>query len=1180
MRGFPGSAFPPLVPFPPPTLLPVLVGLLAGAGTLLPLRADPVTFPVPRQTGFAGESLVVPFRVEPAATRRTFPLTIDPPGAVEVLQDPVALDGEGLGFLRVRPRLPGAVTLRVGDAPLALRVVPGATGDALSPVIVSPVEGARVWGSIGVGVEVAASTDPRERPRVALRLPNGAELPPTAVEASGANWSFAFECDVDVLPPGPARLLAVRRTPHGREVIGEPLVVEVVRPAAGAVVSGHCAEVKGARPERFGDRPPRITSADFAPGGRFVDNGAPDPAWSLPLAAPADGYYQLVLTARGTSAAGAFPAIGLFLDEAERPSTAVRVVDRAWLRLPVGRPVRLSPASRALTPYFLNDFSPGSGLDRNLGLARYELLRVADARPGDKPGDSLDDSAPAAVAFRESLNGLTVQGPFTVRAVATGRAPDRAPRVELLINGRPQPAQVGLDPRFEVAPGALRPGENTLQLRATPAFGDPVLSPVQRVTRAEGAAGADRPFRRFTALDPAWETTARARRVLDGEWALAFPQNGEARFALPAELSGRQLIAVEARGVGFRGPATVEVALREGTKPPRVLATAPVDGVRTVEVGEVNFGPGVKELLVRFPNDLYEPEDKEKGRPGGDRNLWVRAVTLRGVEAQPPAPGPLRVLYPRAGADVGPADAVVVEGLAAAGWTSLDLTIDGKAQRLSAPASPGLGPVLLPLLTRGLSPGAHKFRVTAVDAKNRRVESVEQTFVVRPTASAASPYRRAVRLLDRFGFGPEPAELAAILTQGEEPWLRARLADDQAWRGADDLAAIRFPGRDAGPVASRALLRGLITANPVRERLVLWVDNHFSTWIQKAGAANQWEQHARFSALGAAPFRRLLAASATSPAMLIYLDQRGSFVGRLNENYARELMELHTLGVDGGYRQTDVTALAQHLNGWTVADVTDVSGGEGAPQATFRFEPRLNDGRARRIFGMEFPATTPAERYDAIAQALDLLAAHPSTARFIARKLAEHYAGTPAPARLVDDLARVYLETGGDLTEMLVAIARHPDFWSAPPRVATPLDFGLRLSRLTAARDPDALRGFLSRSGMGLFERPSPDGYPEADDNYMNSNVLMQRWRFVRALPLDPDALVPTGWLVREHGVIPRADWQRALDLVAVRLTGDVLSEASNRAALEFCVNPRREPMNPARAVALLVAQAPELSLR
>ena len=137
----------------------------------------------------------------------------------------------------------------------------------------------------------------------------------------------------------------------------------------------------------------------------------------------------------------------------------------------------------------------------------------------------------------------------------------------------------------------------------------------------------------------------------------------------------------------------------------------------------------------------------------------------------------------------------------------------------------------------------------------------------------------------------------------------------------------------------------------------MWAENHFSTWMNKDGSQAKAQEHASFVQLGTAPFFDLLFNSSTSPAMLVYLDQRYSYAHRLNENYAREIMELHTLGVKGGYTQKDVTTLADLLTGWTLADEAPIDGSGGDLDRTFGYDTHLNSGNGCRVFGVEFPGT-------------------------------------------------------------------------------------------------------------------------------------------------------------------------------------------------------------------------------
>ncbi len=166
-----------------------------------------------------------------------------------------------------------------------------------------------------------------------------------------------------------------------------------------------------------------------------------------------------------------------------------------------------------------------------------------------------------------------------------------------------------------------------------------------------------------------------------------------------------------------------------------------------------------------------------------------------------------------------------------------DLLIDDQPQHLDETPRYGLGPVLLPLLTRDLKPGLHRLQVIAHDDAGNQGSSPEALFTVSATAAASGKYERAVFLLNRFGYGPEPAEIAAILTMGEQKWLESRLAQgipSPAEENEREILRAQFSNeRDAGQVTSGAISYLLAAPNPVRARLLMWTENHFSTWITK-----------------------------------------------------------------------------------------------------------------------------------------------------------------------------------------------------------------------------------------------------------------------------------------------------------------------------------------------------------
>ena len=272
------------------------------------------------------------------------------------------------------------------------------------------------------------------------------------------------------------------------------------------------------------------------------------------------------------------------------------------------------------------------------------------------------------------------------------------------------------------------------------------------------------------------------------------------------------------------------------------------------------------------------------------------------------------------------------------------------------------------------------------------------------------------------------------------------------------------------------------------ERLVAFWSNHFAVSVDKSPfvriAAGAFEREAiRPHALGR--FADMLRAVEQHPVMLNYLDNQlsvgpDSRVGRLrdrglNENLARETMELHTLGVDGGYTQQDVTSFAKILTGWTVA------GPEGrlGPPGSFVFFPNAHEPGPQILLGKSYSD-------DGLQQgeaALDDLARHPSTATFIATKLARHFVADDPPPALVARLARTFQKTDGDLHAVSLALLDSDEAWTAPlTKLRSPYEFLVASTRLfePGPDNPQSILGGLNLLGMPLWGPPGPNGFPDS----------------------------------------------------------------------------------------------------
>jgi uncharacterized protein (DUF1800 family) len=320
-----------------------------------------------------------------------------------------------------------------------------------------------------------------------------------------------------------------------------------------------------------------------------------------------------------------------------------------------------------------------------------------------------------------------------------------------------------------------------------------------------------------------------------------------------------------------------------------------------------------------------------------------------------------------------------------------------------------------------------------------------------------------------------------------------------------------------GEVAASKLMRAVVSERQLYEQMVDFWENHFSVFSGK-GQTRLFipaydREVIRPHAMGR--FRDLLGAVARSPAMLFFLDNAQSVAdsgrttlvnvrrgqgraaaprrGRgLNENYARELMELHTLGVDGGYTQQDVGEVARALTGWTIDQAS----------GAFVFRPAAHDAEEKTVLGSRLPALRGIEDGE---QVLDILAAHPSTARHITRKLVVRFVSDSAPPALVDRCAGEFSRTGGDIRQTLACVVTSPEFFSRAAyraKVKTPFELVASALRATNATPDLTLRSIqtVTRLGQPIFGRQTPDGWPDRGEDWMNAGAMVNRVNFGLAL--------------------------------------------------------------------------------
>ncbi|KQM67589.1 hypothetical protein ASE75_01235 [Sphingomonas sp. Leaf17] len=389
-----------------------------------------------------------------------------------------------------------------------------------------------------------------------------------------------------------------------------------------------------------------------------------------------------------------------------------------------------------------------------------------------------------------------------------------------------------------------------------------------------------------------------------------------------------------------------------------------------------------------------------------------------------------------------------------------------------------------------------------------------QHYVVRPQAIAAAPSRAeaAAALVDFYQAARAGrmqraggAMSGAAVTEGaNEPPMRS------AAMQARQIERSKLRTLYVDSVAARANA-SLTTPTPFVERLVHFWANHFAISAEKPpviAMAGSFEFDAiRPHVLGS--FAAMLRAVERHPAMLTYLDQAqsvgpGSMAGRraaangrkrgLNENLAREILELHTLGARTGYGQADVTELARALTGWTVGGI---AGGPGSGLATtspgdFAFAAVLHEPGARTVLGRNF-----AEAGEAQAQAvLDMLATHPATAKHVATKLARHFVADTPPLALVARLERAFLQSGGDLPTVYRALIEAPEAWSPEAsKFKTPWEWSVSAMRAIGAESfpaPNVL-GYMTQLEQPVWRPGSPAGFDDVAASWASPDALMRR---------------------------------------------------------------------------------------
>ena len=443
-------------------------------------------------------------------------------------------------------------------------------------------------------------------------------------------------------------------------------------------------------------------------------------------------------------------------------------------------------------------------------------------------------------------------------------------------------------------------------------------------------------------------------------------------------------------------------------------------------------------------------------------------------------------------------------------------------------------------------------------AKPKKAQAAADVFAVGALANAvAAPSEwtnATTRLLRRATMGLTAADVNAAKAMGYQVWLQSQLdyarIDNTAveaqvaalWpmlsQNGDTLYLVQ-QGTVQSTLQAQWVFRAVLSPRQLYERMVEFWSDHFNIEIGKVGYLKLVDDREVIRKYALGKFSDLVKASAKSPAMLAYLDQTVSRVGAPNQNYARELMELHTLGVDGGYTQGDVAELARVLTGWTIQ-------GRG----TFVFNPALHDFGAKTVMGVTIPASSTTVGVAAIAEGesmIDMLVNHPNTATYISTKLLK-WLLTPEPtAQQISTIAGVFRATKGDIKLVVRAILNNGWVAAAPLRFKRPFHYLVSAIRGANAvvTNTATMNGQLAALGQPLYLWETPDGYPDLFEFW--SGNLMPRWQFGSSV-----SALRTGQIVIDSAPYLVGTADAAIDLMNVNFYGGEMDLATRTSLLTY----------------------------
>ena len=436
-----------------------------------------------------------------------------------------------------------------------------------------------------------------------------------------------------------------------------------------------------------------------------------------------------------------------------------------------------------------------------------------------------------------------------------------------------------------------------------------------------------------------------------------------------------------------------------------------------------------------------------------------------------------------------------------------------------------------------------------------------------PTATTASAATAVdpltVLTLNRISFGATPDMYARVQQIGLDAFIDEQLHPETINDDTTDqlmsyfptltmTAAQRFQDKDYGQVikdlVSATILHQWRSQRQLKEVMVDFWSNHFNIYIGKSlcRVLKTDDDLNVIRPNAFAKFGDILNASAHSPAMLIFLDNAESLKTAPNENYARELMELHTISVNGGYTQTDITNVARAFTGWTIVGPNNLFKSFG----TYQFVDRIHDTGSKQVLNLSIPA---GGGEDDGVKVLDMLAHHPMTAQFISTKLARRFVSDQPDPALVTNLANIFTQSDGDTPTLLKAIFQSDQFKnSAGQKMKRPLEFlasALRLTDATLMGQAPQLVNHVKLLGQIPFDWQFPNGFPDSASFWATTSGLLERWNFgnlltsnkIGGLRVDANALTKDAQSAQD-----------VVDMLSQRFIGTALPDDARNILLDY----------------------------